>query len=131
MRYIAGDEFAGSVNSIEIFEKGGNKLLDLSPKEALDSTSVISSVTIIDSRYKTDNDISILSSFKDINEAYTISKIDRLIDNSLIISVNEINAAFTIDKNDLPAALRFSSEETVDPIQIPGETKVKYFMLHW
>ncbi len=44
VRYIAGDEFTGSVNSIEIFEKGGRKLLDLSPKEALDSTSVISSV---------------------------------------------------------------------------------------
>ena len=30
VRYIAGDEFTGSVNTIEIFEKGGQKLLDLS-----------------------------------------------------------------------------------------------------
>ena len=131
VRYVAGDEFAGSVNSIEVYEKGGNKLLDLSPKEALDSTSVISSVTIFDSRFKTLKDISILSTFKAINEAYNISKIDRLIDNSLVVSVNEINASFTIDKNDLPTALRFSTEASLDPIQIPGDTKIKYFIIHW
>ena len=131
VRYVAGDEFAGSVNSIEVFEKGGKKLLDLSPREALDSTSVISSITIMDSRYKTDKDISTLSSFKAINDSYKISKIDKLIDNSLVISVNEIDATFTIDKNDLPAALRFTTERTIDAIQIPGETRIKYFMIHW
>jgi hypothetical protein len=131
VRYVAGDEFTGSVNSIEVFEKGGKKLLDLSPKEALDSTSVISSITILDSRYKTVKEISVLSTFKAINEAYNISKIDKLIDNSLVISVNEINAKFLIDKNDLPTALRFTTERTVDAIQIPGTTKIKYFMLHW
>lgn len=131
VRYVAGDEFAGSINSIEVFEKGGKKLLDLSPKEALDSTSVISSVRIIDNRFKTHKDISVLSTFEDISKAYKISKIDKLIDNSLVISVNEINATFTIDKNDLPAGLRFSNEKTVDAIQIPASTKIKYFMVHW
>ena len=95
VRYIAGDEFAGAVNTIEVFEKGGNKLLDLSPKEALDSTSVISSVRVMDERYKTEKNISVLSTFKDIKEAYKISKIDNLI-NSIVVSVNEINASFTI-----------------------------------
>ncbi len=130
VRYIAGDEFAGSVNTIEIFEKGGKKLLDLSPKEALDSTSVISSVRIMDERYKTEKNISKLSTFKDINEAYKISKIDNLI-NSIVISVNEINASFTIDKKELPASLRFDMDLTIDPIQIPEKAKVKFFMIHW
>ncbi|WP_299361039.1 hypothetical protein [Winogradskyella sp.] len=130
VRYIAGDEFAGSVNTIEIFEKGGKKLLDLSPEEALDSTSVISSVRIIDERYKTEKNISKLSTFKDIKEAYKISKIDNLI-NSIVVSVNEINASFTIDKKELPASLRFDMDMSIDPIQIPEKAKIKFFMIHW
>lgn len=130
VRFIAGDEFAGAVNTIEVFEKSGKKLLDLSPREALDSTSLISSVRIIDERYKTEKNISNLSTFKDIKEAYTISKIDNLI-NSVMVSVNEINATFTIDKKELPGSLRFNMDATIDPIQIPEKAKIKFFMLHW
>ncbi len=130
VRYIAGDEFIGSVNTIEVFEKGGLKLLDLSPEEALDSTSVISSVRIIDERYKTEKEISLLSTFEDINQAYKITKINNLI-NSIVISVAEINASFTIDKKELPASMRFDMNMTIDPIQIPGKAKIKFFMVHW
>lgn len=130
VKYIAGDEFAGALNSIEIFEKGGKKLLDLSPEEALDSTSVISSVRIIDERYKTEKKISVLSTFKDINDTYKISKIDNLI-NAIVVSVNELNASFTIDKKELPASLRFDMDIEIDPIQIPEKAKIKYFMIHW
>ena len=130
VRYIAGDEFTGAVNTIEIFEKGGKKLLNLSPKEALDSTSVISSVRIIDERYMTEKKISALSTFKDIKESYKISKVDNLID-AIVVSVNEINASFTIDKKELPGSLRFDMNATIDPIQIPEKAKIKYFMVHW
>ena len=130
VRYIAGDEFIGSVNTIEIFEKGGKKLLDLSPREALDSTSVISSVNIIDERYKTEKNISALSTFKDIKTAYKISKVDNLI-NVIVVSVNEINASFTIDKKELPASLRFDMDMNIDPLQIPEKAKIKFFMVHW
>jgi len=130
VRYIAGDEFTDSVNSIEIYEKGGEKLLDLSPKEALDSTSVIYSVRIIDDRYKTEKDISALSTFKDIKDAYTIRKIDNLI-SSVVVSVKEIDATFTIDKKELPAGLRFDTNSTIDAIQIPDKAKVKFFMVYF
>ncbi|GAB4161826.1 MAG: hypothetical protein Tsb0033_19870 [Winogradskyella sp.] len=130
VRYVAGDEFTGSVNIIEIFDKSGKKLLDLSPKEALDSTSVISSVRINDERYRTEKNISLLSTFKDIKDNYKISKIDNLI-NTVVVSVNEINASFTIDKKELPSSLRFDMDATIDPIQIPEKAKIKYFMIHW
>jgi len=130
VRYIAGDEFTGAVNTIEIFEKGGKKLLDLSPREALDSTSVISSVRIIDERYKTEKNISTLSTFKDINTAYKVSKVNNLI-NVIVVSVNEINASFTIDKKELPASMRFDMDMKIDPIQIPEKAKIKFFMVHW
>ena len=130
VKHIAGDEFAGSVNKIEIFEKGGRKLLDLSPREALDSSAVIATVRIMDERFKTEKNISTLSTFKDLNEAYKISKIDNLID-AVVISVNEINATFTIDKKELPAGLRFDMSMTIEAIQIPEKAKIKYFILHW
>lgn len=130
VRYIAGDEFTGSVNTIEVFEKGGKLLLNLTPREALDSTSVIWSVNIIDERYKTKKNISKISTFKDIKTAYKISRVDNLI-NSIVVSVNEINASFTIDKKELPTSMRFDMDMVIDPIQIPEKAKVKFFMLHW
>ena len=45
---IAGDEFSGTLNTIEIYEKGGKHLLSLTPKQALDSTATISTVKIKD-----------------------------------------------------------------------------------
>ncbi|MDT0559645.1 hypothetical protein RM697_13375 [Ichthyenterobacterium sp. W332] len=129
-RYIGGDEFTGNINNIEIYEKGGKHLLTLTPSEALDSTAVISTIRIEDERYKTDKLLSKISTFKDINENYKINKINNLI-KSVVISVNELNASFTIDKEELPANLRFDMNIKFDPIQIPDNAKIKYFMLHW
>ncbi|WP_353779786.1 hypothetical protein [Winogradskyella sp. 3972H.M.0a.05] len=129
-KYIGGDEFTGDINNIEIYEKGGKKLLTLTPSEALDSTAVITSVRIEDDRYKTEKLVSKLSTFKDIEDNYKINKISNLI-NSIVVSVNEINASFTIDKKELPASLRFDMNIKIDPIQIPDGAKIKYFMLHW
>ena len=130
VKFIKGDEFIGDVNDIDIYEKGGKKLLTITPSQALDSTAVIENIHIIDSRYKTDKNISCLSTFKDIKEAYKISRIDNLI-NSIVISVDEINASFTIDKKELPANLRFDMNMKIEKSQIPDTAKIKYFMLHW
>ncbi|OUR91451.1 hypothetical protein A9Q87_10865 [Flavobacteriales bacterium 34_180_T64] len=130
VKFIKGDEFTGDVNDIDIYEKGGKKLLSITPNQALDSTAVIETVQILDSRFKTDKNISTLSTFKDINAAYKISRIDNLI-NSIVISVKEINASFTIDKKELPANLRFDMNMKIEKSQIPDSAKIKYFMLHW
>ncbi|GAA4799022.1 hypothetical protein [Litoribaculum gwangyangense] len=129
-QFIAGDEFAGSKNNIDIFEKGGKKLLSLTPKQALDSTSVIESIQIIDPRYKTSKNISTLSTFKDIASTYKISKISNLI-NSVLITVNELNASFAIDKKELPANLRFDMKLKIEETHIPDNAKIKYFFIHW
>ncbi|MBU2949441.1 hypothetical protein KO493_01885 [Tamlana agarivorans] len=130
VKFIAGDEFTGNIDNIEIFEKGGNKLLTLTPKFALDSTSVITNVRVIDNRFKTDKNISSISTFKDIHEQYKVSKISNLI-NSVVVTVSEINAAFTIDKKELPSNLRFDMNLKFDPTHIPDTAKVKYFFLNW
>ncbi len=130
VKFIAGDEFIGAVNTIEVFEKGGKKLLDLYPEEALDSSAVIASIRIIDNRYTTEQKITTLSTFKDLKTAYKISKINNLI-NTVVVVIDEINASFTIDKKELPANMRFNMDMTIDAIQIPDAAKIKYFMLHW
>ena len=125
-----GKAFSGAINTIDIFDKNGDKLLVLSPRNISDSTSVIGSVQIMDSRYKTKEGISTLSTFKDINDTYKISRINNLI-NSVVISVNEINATFTIDKKELPANLRFDKNITIEAIHIPDDAKIKYFFINW
>lgn len=130
VKFISGDEFTGNINDIEIFEKGGKKLLALTPRHSLDSTSVIESIQIFDARFKTNKNITILSTFKDIVNNYKISRIDNLI-NSIVVSVNEINAAFTIDKKELPANLRFDMNLNIEAAHIPDNAKIKYFFLNW
>lgn len=124
------DAFLKRNNNIKIFDNNGNQLLVLTSENASDSTAVINSVRIIDSRYKTEKNISTLSTFKDINDSYKISKISNLI-NSIVISVNEINASFTIDKKELPANLRFGANTNIEAAQIPDATPIKYFIIHW
>lgn len=127
---IKGDEFTGQNNDIEIHTAEGKKALILTPSQALDSTSVIESVRILSEAYKTEKNISTLSTFKDIKDNYKISSINNLI-RSVVVSVNEINASFTIDKEELPANLRFDMGLTIEAVQIPDGAKIKYFILHW
>ena len=129
-KFNGDNKFTGNINLIGVFDKSGKKLLTLTPSKTLDSTAVISTVKIEDKRFKTDKQLSTISTFKDIKDNYKISGINNLI-NSIVVSVNELNAAFTIDKKELPANLRFDMNITIDPIQIPSEAKIKYFMLHW
>lgn len=130
VKFVGGDEFTGKINDIDVYDKAGNHLLVLTPNEALDSTAVISNIRVIDSRYKTEKNLSTLSLFKDIQANYKINRIDNLI-NSININVNELNAYFTIDKKELPANLRFDMKMTIEASQIPDDAKIKYFMINW
>lgn len=128
--YIGNDEFTKNINDIEIFEKGGEKLLVLTPAKVSDSSSYIRSVRIMDSRFKTDKNLTVLSTFKDITDNYTITKIDNLI-NSVVVSVKDLNAKFTIDKKELPANLRFDMNLKIEALHIPDRAKIKYFFIIW
>ncbi|UKM65078.1 hypothetical protein GSB9_01640 [Flavobacteriaceae bacterium GSB9] len=130
VKHSNGDAFSGNPNEIEIYEKGGKKLLVLTAKRSLDSTSTISNVQICDERYKTDKNIGALSTFKDIKDNYKISKISNLI-NSIVVTVNDINANFTIDKKELPANLRFDMDLKFEATHIPDNAKIKYFFINW
>jgi hypothetical protein len=129
-RYIGGDEFTGAINTIEVYEKGGKKLLVLTPKQSLDSTATIKTVQVMSERFKTAKGLNTKSTFKDIKDNYKISSIQNTIRN-IVISVNDINAFFTIDKNELPAELRFDMNLKIEAVQIPEEAKINFFFMHW
>ena len=128
---IGGDEFLGNSNIIKVFEKGTQKLLlELTPKEALDSLSTIQNVRIIDNRYKTDKSLDKLCDFSCISANYNISSIQNTLRN-LVVSVDEINAYFTIDKSELAEDLRYDMTKTIEAISIPPEAKIKDFFIQW
>lgn len=130
LKRIGGDEFIGNKNNIEILDKTGKQLLILEPSEALDSTSVFETVQIIDERYKTNKNISTLSTFKDIADNYKITRIDNLI-NSIVVTVKQINSSFTIDKKELPSNLRLDMDLKIEATHIPDNAKFKYFFINW
>jgi len=123
-------EFTKNINDIEIFEKGGKKLLSITPRKTSDSTSYIQSVRVFDPRYKTDKKLSTESTFKDIANNYKITRIDNLI-NSIVVTVNDLNASFTIDKKELPANMRFDRNLKIEAVHIPDNAKIKFFFLNW
>ena len=127
---IAGDEFAVTINTIEIYEKGGKHLLSITPKQSLDSTSTISIVKFKDPRYKTEKGINSLSTFADIEKNYTIDKIQNSF-KSASIFVKGSPLLFLIDKNELPAEFRFDMTKTIEPANIPDHAKNKHFMIGW
>lgn len=112
---------------VEIFEKGGQHLLTLTPNT--DSIPTITNVRIMDSRYKTEKGISLKSTFGDIQKQYPIKKIVTTL-SSIVIFPKESNLYFTIDKEELPADLRFTRTD-IEAVQIPHEAKIKYLMLGW
>lgn len=130
VKRIAGDEFTGNTNEIEVFSKQGKALLSLEPIEQFDSLSTIKSVRVLDSKYKTNAGLNLSSTFKDIKDNYKISKITNTL-GSVIVTLNEINAFVVISKDQLPADLKFDTTSVIEVAQIPDSATIKYFWLDW
>ena len=91
---------------------------------------VIDHIQFFDDRYTTQKGISLKSTYKDIQNAYTIKKISNMID-FVIVLVEESEMYFIIDKKNLASDVRFSTSNTLEPIQVPGEAPIKHFMFAW
>ena len=130
-KFIGGDEFTGSTNTISVYEKdSGVLLLELDPNYTLDSLSTIRTVRIMDPRYKNHDGISSISTFGDLKSNYKISSIQNTL-RSLIISVDDINAYFTLSKKELPEEMRYNMNSKIEAISIPESAKIKDFYLQW
>lgn len=115
---------------VEIYEKGGKKLLLLSPDDENDPNSTITNIQVFDSRYKTEKGLTTASTFKDVKANYTIDNIETTI-NAVVIFLKETDVYLTIDKKSLPEELRYNMDLKVEASQIPDDAPIKYFMIGW
>jgi len=120
-------ELGTSTSKIEIFQKGGDHLLSITPNS--DSIQTIENIRIYDPRFSTVEGITLLSTFKDIKAHYTIKKVITSM-NNVVILLKESDLYFTISKEDLPAELRFGANN-IDVVQIPDQATIKYMMIGW
>lgn len=114
---------------IEVYEKGGEKLLLLTPKYGQDPESKITHIQLFDERYKTEKGVHLNSTFKEVKENYTIKSILNTM-SSVIVSLDETDVYITIDKTNLPASLNEPGVK-IQASDIPDQTKFKFFMLDW
>lgn len=124
-----GDYMQAGNDQYLVFEKRGKHVFTLTPKQQHDENEKIETIQIHDERYKTENGISLKSTFKDIREHYKIKNIYNTMKN-LVITVNG-QEYFTIDKKELPEDLRYDMGLNIDPIQIPDAAKIKQFLINW
>ena len=127
---VAGNAYSSGKSDIEIYEKGGEKLLVISPKLYNDSTSVVSNIQVFDSRFVTEKGLNLKSTFKDIKDHYTIASIENTL-SSVIIFIEGTDIYIAIDKKHLPESLRYDLRAKVEITQIPDEAPFKYFMIGW
>ena len=130
VRHIAGDEFIGNTNEIEIYDKKGSKLLILEVTQEFDSTATIKTVRVIDPRFKTDKGFGSSSTFKDIKDNYSVSKITNTLSVAMV-TIDEINAYVAINKKELPSELLFDTNSKIEATQIPDTAAIKYLWLDW
>ena len=115
---------------VEIYEKGGTKLLLVSPYDESDPNSEIANVQVFDSRYTTEKGLSKASTFKDVKANYEIAAIENAI-NSVVVFLKGTSLYLTIDKKELPEEVRYNFNQKIEASQIPDEAKFKYFMIGW
>lgn len=130
-QFIGGDEFLGKSNIIKVYEKQTQKLLlELTPKEALDSLSIIQNIRVMDPRFKTMKGLNKNATYQSVSSKYKVSSIQNTIRN-LIISVDDMNLYFTIEKTELPENLRYEVGKKIEAVSIPPKARIKDFYIQW
>ena len=119
-----------TLGEVEIYEKGGEKLLLISPRDNYDPESLISSFQFFDDRYKTVKGLNINSTFKDVKDNYKIANIETTI-STVVVFLEDSDIFINIDKKELPENLRYNPNFVIDAVNIPDEAKIKYLILSW
>ena len=130
VKNTGGTEFLSAADAIEVYEKGGAKLMIITPQEAANPKSTIESIQLIDSRYMTASGVSPASTFKTIKDAYPISKINNTL-STAVVFLDTIQAYFTIDKKELPAKFRSGTDAEITANDIPDTAAIKHFWIQW
>ena len=121
-----GDNYFQDDDEYLVFEKGGKHILTIIPKEQLDVTSTIKSIEIHDSRFKTETEININSSFSEINANNNINRVESTFFSATLF-IDDLNATIAIDKEEL--GLKDFTSQKVTLEQIPDLAKMKSFIV--
>lgn len=115
---------------VEIYEKGGQKLLLLSPDDETDPNATITDILIFDSRYKTEKGLDRTSLFKDFKEHYKINGIQRIL-NGVMVFFEDSDIYLTIDQKYLQEEVRYNPDLPVEASHILDSAPIKYFRVGW
>ena len=122
-------DFTVPKGAVTVYEKGGKKLLLLTPKTT-ESDATIGQIQVFDNRYTTPEGVHLGSTFKDISDNYTINRVENLF-NTIVVFVDESDVFFSIDKKNLPGEVRFDVDAKIELSQIPDDAPIKYLQMIW
>ena len=109
-----------------VYNKEGDHLLTIVPKNQKDSTSTIERVELFNKKYKTATGLGLSSNFRDIKDHYIVNKVESTF-TTAVLFVDELDATITIDKKEL--GIDNFGTQKVALEQIPDLAKIKTFTL--
>lgn len=115
---------------VEVYEKGGKKLLLLSPKTEMDPNARISDVFIHDSRYHTESGLTKENLFKDFTDTYEVKNIYQIL-NGVMIFFSDTKIYLTIDAKYLMPEVRGNRHAELKTEHIQEDAPIKYLRLDW
>lgn len=113
-------------NKYKVYNKTGQHLLTVNLDVNRDTIKGIGNIKIFSNQYKTEKGLTTDSTFKDVIDNYSISKVEPFI-SSVIVSIDEINAGIALDKKDLK--IEEFDMRKISKDQIPDMAKIKYITL--
>ena len=120
----------GTQGEVDIYEKGGKKLMRISPHDETDPNSKIENIILFDDRYKTDKGLSINSTFKEVKDNYTVKNVQTTL-NAVVVFLEDSDVFITIAKDQLPANARYDPSLKIEANFIPDTATFKYVMIGW
>ena len=130
VKRIAGDEFIGSSNEIEVYAKGGKPLVTLEVSENFDPDATVKTVQVISPEFRTNRGMSISDTFGEVKQKHQIAKIDNLL-SSVVVHLDTLGIYFSIDKKELPEHFWSDTEAKVKVEDIPEEATIKNMWVTW
>ena len=113
-----------------IYTRYFEPLFSISPKKRADVKQRVHRVTVLNPLFHTAQDITTASTFGDIKQAYSITRIEPD-KKDIVVVVDDLRASFSIPKSKLPATCWDEKTKTVNSSQIPSSAPIRNFILWW
>lgn len=113
-----------------IYTRYFEPLLSISPKKRAGMKQRVNRVIVLNPLFHTEQDITTASTFGDIKQAYSITRIEPD-KKDIVVVVDDLRASFSIPKSKLPATWWDEKTKTVNSSQIPSSAPIRNFVLRW